>query len=921
MTIGFGRFASLLLILFFSYGYTLLGQSDTLSASKNQKEYERFKEIGIVKQNALQLDSSTFYFKQSLAVLKTLNKSPKNEFYNEGFLKNRISLNLFNSGQTEASITWMKEAIFDFQEYSKQGESGEERLEGKKKRLACIDNLGGFYRGFGENERGLELVKYSYNEKLKFLEDDDPNLAISRLIIGHISLVARNYEEAGAFTDKGLEHIDKIPFAHTYALMIRASIYENVEDLENAQKTYEACEEIYRKDFTGTYSLVFLDALGEMSRFYATIGQREKAITLAEESYGFTKKDGFKNDLITFNHIENLAFIHFTLEDYQNALTYSNEALSYFSNQNLSLNGTLDSIQNEMRKPRALYLRAKSKYHLNDKRDKQQLVSLLAEVQKGLAILDRRKTNIKTQEDLNLLLIDNNDLINFTKQLRWDLYAITQDEDYLDDMVSLHESALYTRIRSRLNLKDVAFSNIPKKTLEREFELKEQLSAYNKGNSMEAFFNANNAWNTFLDSLKRNYPRYYKMRYMQIEQPIDSLQQTIPDHTTVVRYLFVEKELYVLVVSKTEKKMVALSSDKLTENIAQLGEYQGDLQVIARLYHQLYEQLWQPIETLVTSEKIIIIPDGALFNLSFETLTPVEITAFNELATQSLLAKHSISYNYSLLLLHEDQNTLPYEENFIAFAPEFNDTMKQEYQVAVSDSIDLDKTYLTLLPQPFSVAIAKEYSERFNGNSFLNERSTKQLFTTNAKEHKIIHIATHAESNNLNPELSRLVFAKNLTDENKLADNYLYTYEIYNQNLSSNLAILTACETGKPTFQAGEGMISLAHAFNYAGSESILTSLWKIDEKSSTEIIGHFYENLKKGMSKDEALRNAKLTYLSSANGRMIEPQYWAGLVLMGDASAIDLSSGMPFWIWVLCGAVLLTIFFYFFYFLKKKKA
>ncbi|MEM7086650.1 MAG: CHAT domain-containing protein [Bacteroidota bacterium] len=918
MTTSLGRFGGLLLILFFFHGHNLLGQSDTLIDATGQKEYERFKAIGIAKQNALQLDSSIYYFKRSLSVLRTLEKSPINQFYNEGFLKNRISLNLFNSGQTEASITWMKEAIFAYQEYSIHGENEEEKLKGKKRRLSCIDNLGGFYRGIGENERGLELVKYSYNEKLKFLEDDDPNLAISRLIIGHISLVARDFEEAGVYTDKGLEHIDKIPYAHTYALMVRASIYENVEDFENAQKTYEACEAIYRKDFTGTYSLVFLDALAEMSRFYAKIGQNEKAITLAEESYNFTKKETFSNDLITFNHIENLAFIHFDLEDYQNALAYSNEALSYFSNQNLSLNGTLDSIQNEMRKPRALYLRAKSQYHLTDKKDKSQLVSLLKEAQTALSILDRRKTNTKTQEDLNLLLIDNNDLINFTKQLRWDLYAITEDEAYLDDMVSLHESALYTRIRSRLNLKNVAFSNVPKTTLERESLLKEQLSAYNEDNSMEHFFKANSEWNAFLDSLKRNYPRYYKMRYMQIEQPIDNLQQNIPDHTTVVRYLFVEEELYVLVVSKTQKKMIALASDKLTENILLLGENQGDLKVVLPLYHLLYRQLWQPIAPLVTTKKVVIVPDGALFNLSFETLTPVEITTFQDLTTQSLLAKHSLSYNYSLLLLHEDQNTLPYEENFIAFAPEFNDAMKKEYQVAISDSIDLDKAYLTLLPQPFSAAIAKEYSERFSGNSFLNEKSTKQLFTANAKEHKIIHIGTHAESNNLNPELSRLVFAKNIVDPNKLADNYLYTYEIYNQNLSSNLAILTACETGKPTFQPGEGMISLAHAFNYAGSESILTSLWKIDEKSSTEIIGHFYENLKKGMSKDEALRHAKLTYLSAAEGRTVEPQYWAGLVLMGDVTPIDLPTGTPFWIWILGGAVLLIIFFYF---LKRKRA
>ena len=118
--------------------------------------------------------------------------------------------------------------------------------------------------------------------------------------------------------------------------------------------------------------------------------------------------------------------------------------------------------------------------------------------------------------------------------------------------------------------------------------------------------------------------------------------------------------------------------------------------------------------------------------------------------------------------------------------------------MAINDSIDIDKSYLTLLPQPFSAAIAKRFSERFGGRSFLNQQASKSIFTKTANEHKIIHISTHAESNNVNPELSRLVFAKNISDSTLINDNYLYTYEIYNQNLNSNLAILSfkKCKIG-----------------------------------------------------------------------------------------------------------------------------
>ncbi|MGB5273688.1 MAG: CHAT domain-containing protein, partial [Flavobacteriaceae bacterium] len=299
--------------------------------------------------------------------------------------------------------------------------------------------------------------------------------------------------------------------------------------------------------------------------------------------------------------------------------------------------------------------------------------------------------------------------------------------------------------------------------------------------------------------------------------------------------------------------------------------------------------------------------DGELFNLSFELLTPTRITSFEELATHSLMAKHTFSYNYSLLLLQKGRKKVDYGHDFVAFAPEFNQKMKRDYELAITDSINLDKTYLTLLPQPFSVDLAKRFSQRFKGSSFLNEKASKKVFERTAKEHKIIHIGTHAENNNINPELSRLIFAKDAQESASLDNNSLYTYEIYNYDLSSDLAILTACETGKPTYQAGEGMISLAHAFNYAGSESILTSLWEIDEKSSTEILSNFYENLEKGMDKDKALQQAKLAYLKQATGRTMAPQYWAGLVLMGDTAPITISTQTN-WIWWILMAIGLSI-------------
>ncbi|RYY61112.1 MAG: CHAT domain-containing protein, partial [Chitinophagaceae bacterium] len=201
---------------------------------------------------------------------------------------------------------------------------------------------------------------------------------------------------------------------------------------------------------------------------------------------------------------------------------------------------------------------------------------------------------------------------------------------------------------------------------------------------------------------------------------------------------------------------------------------------------------------------------------------------------------------------------------------------------------------------------------------FVGDESTPFAFRSQAGNNAIIHIGTHAEANNLHPEYSRLIFAK---DPQHVSDsNSVFLFDIYNYDLKSDLTVLTACETGRPGFNDGEGMISMAHAFSYAGSESILTGLWKIDEKASCQITDIFYKNLEEGMTKDVALQKAKLTYLASARGRTLNPQYWAGLVIMGDTSPVKISRDHTMlYVWIAIG-VAIVMFAGFLLFRRRTK-
>ena len=489
------------------------------------------------------------------------------------------------------------------------------------------------------------------------------------------------------------------------------------------------------------------------------------------------------------------------------------------------------------------------------------------------------------------------------------LYEETKDPKYLKEVLSLHESKLYNKIRQQLNLQsDFVTKDIPNSILEKEKQLKLQIkTALNSENGLNIFITANKNWKNFIQTLKQDYPKYYQLRYASISESINFEDNLFSNEKTLIRYVYVNDKLYAFVIDNNKIQVHKLDAVAL-QNTLKNQENKTLTSNSFEQNHNLYNLLWKPFENSITKKSVVVVPDKDLFNLSFETFAVNKVNSLKKLVEKSLLNTYCISYNYSLLLINKNRTPKFFEKNFISFTPEFNDEMKTNYKIAINDSAFLDKTYLTLLPQPFATDLAKQYANLFNGESYLNENASKQVFQNKAKEHKIIHIGTHAESNNVTPQLSRLIFAKNINGTMASEDNSLYTYEIYNQNLSSNLAILTACETGKPTYQSGEGMISLAHAFNYAGSESILTSLWKIDEQSSALIIESFYKHLKKGLPKDKALQKAKLEYLSAAQGRTLNPQYWAGLVLIGDTSPIELSSDSDLVFWILALLVLIVI-------------
>jgi CHAT domain-containing protein len=101
--------------------------------------------------------------------------------------------------------------------------------------------------------------------------------------------------------------------------------------------------------------------------------------------------------------------------------------------------------------------------------------------------------------------------------------------------------------------------------------------------------------------------------------------------------------------------------------------------------------------------------------------------------------------------------------------------------------------------------------------------------------------------------------------------------------LNADLVTLSACRTGLGKLVSGEGVLGLTRAFLYAGTRSVLASLWNVNDTATAELMTAFYRNLKRDLSKDEALRQAKLELLHGKQPAWRHPYFWASFVLIGE--------------------------------------
>jgi CHAT domain-containing protein/tetratricopeptide (TPR) repeat protein len=479
--------------------------------------------------------------------------------------------------------------------------------------------------------------------------------------------------------------------------------------------------------------------------------------------------------------------------------------------------------------------------------------------------------------------------------------------DGLDDYIFIVEN--YKGNILHQNLKNVLLksnANVPDSIRDRENELKQLLAFYtSRMNNNGAESDVRQLQKRLaelqveLSRLQKQYEKdesYNLFRNQSVLDQTDlkAIQSAIDDKTALLNYYKTDSVIYLLAISQKKALLTRISADSVFNQHLQtyLDEVyrhaEGSRYNGFESSSALYSSLLAPVSSVINScDKWIIIPDGLLYYL------PVEGLTVEKNQREYVIENRVVSYHYSFSLLFQ-QKTHHISESekpgTVAFAP-----------FAGTDA-GFNPEGMAMLP------FSKSEVQQFERNSYLGPAATKKKFIQTAPDFPFIHLATHASAGS---DSSGNWIQFYSADSNEL-NNKLFLNEIYNLDLHrAELVILSACETGSGHITSGEGLLSLSRAFLYAGSDGIISTLWKTEDQVTAYLMQRLHFHLSRVKTPEKALQLAKTDLLNdkSISARYKTPNYWGNFIYVGKVSLQpDRKSGT--W-WIVAGVAGLLFILY----------
>jgi CHAT domain-containing protein len=332
-------------------------------------------------------------------------------------------------------------------------------------------------------------------------------------------------------------------------------------------------------------------------------------------------------------------------------------------------------------------------------------------------------------------------------------------------------------------------------------------------------------------------------------QPVSELLSEIATDEALIEYYYQDENMYAFVLSGRKLQTVKLNGAGLMDDVMdfrRLIEKPGssDFMDASR---KLYNRLFQPIEGALGQRSLIIVPHGILHYLPMNALHD---------GRSYLIDRYSVS-------MMPSASALKYLSKVKA---------RKGGGVLIFGNPDLGDARLDLA---YAEREARDVASlRPNSKVFIRKEATEAALRRYGSDYSYLHFATHGEFNPESPLQSALLLSPDSQYNGIVSVN-----KIYSLNLTLDLVTLSACETGLSKIANGDDLVGLIRGFLYAGSSSIVASLWKVDDLATAELMTRFYRELER-TDKREALRTAQL----ETRKKYPHPYYWASFQLTGSA-------------------------------------
>lgn len=593
--------------------------------------------------------------------------------------------------------------------------------------------------------------------------------------------------------------------------------------------------------------------------------------------------------------------IYFYKKDYISALKFYNESLIQ-----LSLPNDMKHCNYYSNSPLMISLLEWKAWCLDDMYNQNKDTKLLYEIETTLHLMETvwlQYTNIiiTNRKQYNINGYISSPYISLVKNY-YKLYKATGKASYLEKFYKYDEKSKYSTLLESLHKENksksdnVQENNVRQLTNERFEDLKLKINAkIPLKNSLEWY--------------KKSFENQYLIHNKNTKRdfildagetiPLKEIQEKMKENEAIISYTFTGNQTYfypyLLLITKKKFQIIALKQENdvhdekpKVENLI-LFLNKNDISSYKKIALKYYQIYFAPIEPYLPKaiQHIQIVPSPNFANLPFDMLLMQKTNSNDFRKLPYLGRKYQFSYALSTSISRFTNKKSSNSNNFSIFSPSFSEDL---------NSLN------------FANQTAKTLSKKYDSKLINNKNATKNAFEKHLKKDQIVALLSHGKSTLNEDENQKGIY---------LSDGFLSLKEVYNLESSCDLLLLGTCESGVGYKENHEGNIGLARAFTAIGVKNMVLSSWKIDEISSTKIIASFFDYLKQGLTKSEALQKAKIDFLAVANPKTANPIYWAGLNSIGNNDAIEIRKNKDFiwWIFLVLATMIIS-----FLCLKNKK-